>query len=148
MQKWAKTFENWEICDSFSMKLFAKSPLAVAAALKWSSKKQEFEKRAAFTIMAAYCMADKTAANKSYEQFFPHIKAAATDERLYVKKSVSWALRNIGKRNAHLQKKSIQLAKELLKFESASALWIAKDVLRELESKNVKMLNYPRAIYG
>ena len=33
-----------------------------------------------------------------FEAFFPAIKSQATDDRNYVKKAVSWALRQIGKR--------------------------------------------------
>jgi 3-methyladenine DNA glycosylase AlkD len=29
MDKWISTFENWEICDSFCMGLFAKSKYAI-----------------------------------------------------------------------------------------------------------------------
>ena len=29
MEKWVKTFENWEICDSFCMGLFSKSEFAL-----------------------------------------------------------------------------------------------------------------------
>ncbi|MEE9432431.1 MAG: DNA alkylation repair protein [Melioribacteraceae bacterium] len=147
MEKWVVTFENWEICDSFCMGLFAKSKLAIPKAMEWSKRKNEFEKRAGFVIMAAYCMADKQADNKVFEQFFPIIKREVNDERLYVKKAVNWALRNIGKRNVDLNKKAITVANEILQEESKSAKWIAKDALRELESENVNILDYPRNIY-
>ena len=45
MEEWVKTFENWEICDSFCMGLFAKNKLAVSKALEWSTRESEFEKR-------------------------------------------------------------------------------------------------------
>ncbi len=147
MEKWVKTFENWEICDSFCMGLFAKSELAVLKALEWSLRTREFEKRAGFVIIAAYCMADKKANNKVFEQFLPIIKREANDDRIYVKKAVNWALRNIGKRNTDLNEKAIETANEILKLESKSAKWIAKDAIRELESKNVNILDYPREIY-
>lgn len=147
MEKWVKTFENWEICDSFCMGLFAKSELAVLKVLEWSLRTREFEKRAGFVIIAAYCMADKKANNKVFEQFLPIIKREANDDRIYVKKAVNWALRNIGKRNTDLNEKAIETANEILKLESKSAKWIAKDAIRELESKNVNILDYPREIY-
>ena len=107
MNKWTRTFENWEICDSFCMGLFAKSNYAVPKIIEWSSRKKEFEKRAAFATIAAYCMADKEANNETFEQFFPLIIRESTDERIYVKKAVNWALRNIGKRNIDLKEKTI-----------------------------------------
>lgn len=147
MEKWVKTFENWEVCDSFSMGLFAKSEFALVKILEWTKRNQEFEKRAGFAIMAAYCMADKTSENKLFEQFFPIIKREANDERLYVKKAINWALRNIGKRNADLNKQAISTAKDILEFESSSAKWIARNALSELQKKGVRMSDYPRHIY-
>ncbi|WP_282030895.1 DNA alkylation repair protein [Winogradskyella eximia] len=147
MEKWVKTFENWEICDSFCMGLFSKSNFALAKILEWSEREPEFEKRAAFATLASYCMADKTSDNNLFEQFFSIIKREAHDERLYVKKAVNWALRNIGKRNIDLNHKAIEVANKLLEFESKSAQWIAKNALAELQKEGIRMSDYPRAIY-
>ena len=147
MEKWVKTFENWEICDSFCMGLFSKSKFALAKILEWSEREPEFEKRASFAIMASYCMADKTSENELFEQFFPIIKQAAIDERLYVKKAVNWSLRNIGKRNIDLNGKAIEVANEILKFESKPAKWIAKNAIKELQKDSVRISNYPREKY-
>ena len=147
MEKWVKTFENWEICDSFCMGLFSKSKFALTKIVEWSKRDPEFEKRAGFATMASYCMADKKSENELFEQFFPLIKRAANDERLYVKKAVNWSLRNIGKRNIDLKEKAIDIANEILKFDSKSAKWIAKDALKELQKEGVRMSNYPREKY-
>ncbi|MFT4849108.1 MAG: 3-methyladenine DNA glycosylase AlkD [Sediminicola sp.] len=147
MDYWTPTFNNWEICDSFSMGLYSKSPFAVKKINEWSTREPEFEKRAAFATMASYCMADKKAGNEVYEAFFPLIKEQATDERLYVKKAVNWGLRSIGKRNIDLNKQALFIAKEINQMESKAAQWIAKDAIRELEGEKVNILDYPRAIY-
>ncbi len=147
MEKWVVTFENWEICDSFSMGLFSKSKLALAKILEWTTRKPEFEKRAGFTIMASYCMADKTSENELFEQFFPIIKREAHDDRLYVKKAVNWALRNIGKRNIDLNRKAIEVANDLLNLESKSAKWIATNALTELQKAPIRLSDYPRTLY-
>lgn len=147
MEKWLLTFENWEICDSFSMGGFAKSPLAIPKIIAWSTRSNEFEKRASFATTAAYCMADKKADNAVFEQFFPLIYQAADDERIYVKKAVNWALRSIGKRNVDLNKRAIEEAKKIADLEYKSAKWIAKDALRELQGETVNILDYPRSIY-
>ncbi|MGB1204497.1 MAG: DNA alkylation repair protein [Chitinophagales bacterium] len=147
MEKWVQTFENWEVCDSFSMGLFAKSEFAVAKINEWYLRPAEFEKRAAFATMAAYCMADKKAENEVFEQFFALIKQAATDERQYVKKAVNWALRNIGKRNVDLHKMALVQAHEILELDSKAAKWIARDAIRQLTKKKVNILDYPRVVY-
>lgn len=148
MEKWVITFENWEVCDSFSMGLFAKSNFALPKILEWTKRKPEFEKRAGFATMAAYCMADKKSDNELFQQFFPIIKRETNDDRLYVKKAVNWALRSIGKRNPDLKELAIEVSEEILELESRSAKWIAKDALRELQKEDVRLSNYPREMYG
>lgn len=147
MEAWVKIFSNWEICDSFCMGLFAKSVFARQKILEWTLREPEFEKRAGFVIIAAYCMADKHADNDVFRQFLPLIEREAIDDRLYVKKAVNWALRNIGKRNVDLNIDAINVSKKLSGFESKSAKWVGNNALRELENRNVNILNYPRIIY-
>lgn len=147
MTHWVQTFENWEICDSFCMGFFAKSKHGLAQAFAWSEQDSEFIKRAGFVIMAAYGFADKTADNAVFEQFFPMIVREVNDDRIYVKKAVNWALRNIGKRNVDLQEKALVVAHRILAMDSKSAKWIARNAITELEKPYVKILNYPRRIY-
>lgn len=147
MEHWVKTFENWEICDSFCMGIFAKSEFALAKIIEWKDRTSTFEKRASFATMAAYCMADKKSDNALFVQFLPFIKEAATDERVYVKKAVNWALRNIGKRNVDLQQKAIETANEMLLFNNNTATWIAKNALSELTKLPLRMSDYPRNRY-
>lgn len=147
LEKWVGTFENWEICDSFCMALFAKSKFAVPKILEWSKREAEFEKRASFATLAAYCMADKKAENDSFLQFFPLIYSAANDNRIYVKKAVNWALRNIGKRNPDLRKEAIQWSKQILSLETKASKWIAQNALKELNKEGLRSSDYPRAIY-
>lgn len=147
MDHWVSTFENWEVCDSFCMGLFAKSEFAIPKAVEWSERRREFEKRAGFTIMAAYCMADKKSHNEVFEQFFPIIKRESADDRLYVKKAVNWALRNIGKRNIDLNAKAIAVAEEIIESGNKTAMWIGSNALKELTKDNVRMSDYPREIY-
>ncbi|MFT4576863.1 MAG: 3-methyladenine DNA glycosylase AlkD [Polaribacter sp.] len=147
LEKWVVTFENWEICDSFCMGLFAKSKFAVPKILEWSQRENEFEKRAAFAILAAYCMADKKAANAVFENFFPIIIREANDNRLYVRKAVNWALRNIGKRNIDLHQKVLRVANEIVKMDTKCSKWIGSDAIKQLTQEKVNILEYPRAIY-
>lgn len=147
MEKWVTTFENWEICDSFCMGFFAQSKYALQKTQEWSIRDEEFIKRASFTIMASYGFADKKAPNEVFEGFLEIIQREVEDERIYIKKAVNWALRNIGKRNIDLNKKAIITANKILENPSKSAQWIAKNALKELTQENPKILDYPRDIY-
>lgn len=147
MEEWVVTFENWEICDSFCMGFFAKSEHAQSKAFQWSESPAKFVKRASFTLMAAYGFADKQAGNEIFQQFLCVIEREATDERLYVKKAVNWALRNIGKRNIDLRTSAIAMANRILQLDHKSAQWVARNALQELQNPRTKMRDYPRGTY-
>lgn len=138
MEDWVKDFNSWDVCDQVSMNLFDKTPLAWKKVLDWSERREEYVKRAAFTLIACLAWHDKTAEDDRFIGLLPVIKRGATDERNFVKKAVNWALRNIGKRNQELNKHAIKVAKELLDMDSKAARWIARDAIRELESEAVR----------
>jgi 3-methyladenine DNA glycosylase AlkD len=129
------------------MGFFAKSQYALSKSFKWSEAENEFVKRAVFVIMAAYGFVDKKSGNDVFEPFFAPIEREANDERLYVKKSVNWALRNIGKRNIDLQKLAIKVADRIITKDSKSAKSIASNAINELKKSTVNRLDYPRNIY-
>ncbi|MDO5835873.1 MAG: DNA alkylation repair protein [Methanobacterium sp.] len=87
------------------MKLFRMTPFAYEKVFQWSQRDEEFIKRAAFTLIAVLAVHDKRAPDEKFEQFFPLIISEVIDNRNYVKKGVSWALRHIGKRNMELIQK-------------------------------------------
>ena len=138
MDSWAKDFDSWDVCDQACTSLFDLTPMAWKKVFEWAEHDEEFVKRAAFSIIAGLAVHDKKASDKDFEQLSPLIKKCSVDERNYVKKAVNWALRNIGKRNLTLNKKMIKLAEEILKIDSKSAKWIARDATRELTSEKIQ----------
>jgi 3-methyladenine DNA glycosylase AlkD len=138
MDEWASDFNSWDVCDNACGHLFDKTPFAYSKAIEWSKRKEEFVKRASFAIMAWSAVHDKKSDNKRFEEYLKIIKRESTDERNYVRKSVNWALRNIGKRNQSLNKKAIKTAEEIKKIDSKAARWIANDAIRELTSDKIQ----------
>ena len=138
IEGWVKEFNYWEICDQCCVNLFEKTEFAYKKAVEWSSREEEFVKRAGFVLMAHLAVSDKKADDNKFEKFLPIIKREATDDRNYVKKAVNWALRQMGKRNFNLNSKAINAAKEIQEMDSKSAKWIASDALRELTSEAVQ----------
>ncbi len=137
-EKWVADFNSWDVCDQVCMNLFKKLPFAEKKIKEWSKREEEFVKRAAFSLIACIAVQNKEKPDNEFIEFFPVIKKASTDERNYVKKAVSWALRNIGKKNINLNKEVIKFAKELKTADSKSAKWIAKDTLRDIQRDKVK----------
>lgn len=92
-----------EIDLAVRLHLFDKTPHAYGKAGKWATRKEEFVKRAAFALTASLAVHDKKAPDANVREFFPLIARASTDDRRFVKKGVSWALRSIGHRNRVLR---------------------------------------------
>jgi 3-methyladenine DNA glycosylase AlkD len=138
MDSWAADFNSWDVCDQVCMNLFDKSPLAWKKVAEWSKREEEYVKRAAFALIACLAWHDKRASDEQFIQLLPIIKAGSTDERDYVKKGVSWALRHIGKRNLHLNRIALDMASEIEDMESKSSRWIASDVTRDLTRDKIQ----------
>jgi 3-methyladenine DNA glycosylase AlkD len=138
MEDWVKEINSWDVCDQVCMNLFEKTPLAWKKIVDWSKRDEEFVKRTAFALTACLAWHDKDAEDDKFLKLLPVMMRGATDERNFVKKAVNWALRNIGKRNANLNKAAIKAAKEIQQVDSKAARWIASDAIAELESKAVQ----------
>jgi 3-methyladenine DNA glycosylase AlkD len=132
MDRWCRDFDNWAICDTVCFKLFDQTPHAFGWVEAWAKRKGEFQKRAAFALLACLALHNEDADDQVFKKFLPLIEAAATDERNFVKKGVSWALRGIGGRSAALKSAAVALARELAASEDSTARWIGKDALRAL----------------
>lgn len=100
----------------------------------WAKSKKEYVRRAGFVMIAELAVHDKHAADGKFENFFPLLMKYSTDDRNFVKKAINWALRQIGKRNFELHKKSLTLAFQIQNIPSSTAKWITSDAIRELQS--------------
>lgn len=135
---WVKDFNSWDVCDMVCWNLFDKIDFVSEKIFEYSKKKNEFEKRTAFALIAGLAIHNKEMEDNEFEKFFQIIKKQSCDDRNFVKKAVNWALRQIGKRNIVLNKKAIKIAKEIQKINSKSAKWIANDAIRELTSPQIQ----------
>ena len=68
----------------------------------------------------------------AFTAFFPLIENGASDDRNFVKKGVSWALRGLGHRSQTLHAKAIKTATALATSENAAERWVGRDVLRDI----------------
>jgi 3-methyladenine DNA glycosylase AlkD len=132
MDRWARDFDNWGICDTLCFCLFDRTPHAWKKVEQWSKRREEFVKRAAFALLASLALHDKRSADAPFLRSLPTIERAARDERNFVKKGVSWALRSVGRRNQVLNKAAVKLAGRLAESDHPGERWLGKDALREL----------------
>jgi len=137
MNAWVASFENWGDCDTVCFHLFDRTAFAWGKVRPWSASPRLFVKRGAFGLMACLALHDKAAPDKSFLSLLPLIEKGARDERNFVNKGVSWALRAIGRRNATLNPVAIKVARRLGDSPQAAGRWVGNDALRELTSPAV-----------
>jgi 3-methyladenine DNA glycosylase AlkD len=138
MDRWIRGFDSWDVVDSACCYLYAYAKPAWSKVDAWSRRREEFAKRASFSLIAYLSYKDKTAPNARFVRFLHVIEREAYDERNFVRKAVNWALRNIGKRNVRLNREAIRAAERIREQGSRSARWIAADALHELKSDAVQ----------
>jgi len=138
MERWARGFDSWDAVDGSCCHLFVYTPYAWEKAVAWSRRKEQYVRRAAYALMAYLAVHDKVAPDSKFIRLLPLIRRASSDERNLVKKAVNWALRQIGKRNARLNKLAIETGERIRRLDSPAAKWIAADALRELRSAAVQ----------
>jgi 3-methyladenine DNA glycosylase AlkD len=138
MDAWARAFDSWDVCDQVCGNLFDRTQHALDRIPVWAARTQTFVRRAAFATIAGVTVHRADVSDDDLRSFFPSIEAAADDDRNYVRKAVSWALRQIGKRNPALNADAIAVADRIRERGTRPARWIASDVLRELTSDAVR----------
>ncbi len=136
-ERWVRDITSWDLCDS-AAELFGRTPSQADVIRAWARRPEAFVKRCAFSMIARRSVWAKEAPDREFLGYLPLIRRAATDDRNEVKKGVSWALRQIGKRNRALRSAAIEEAERILELEARSARWIARDVLRELGSEKTR----------
>jgi 3-methyladenine DNA glycosylase AlkD len=137
MERWVRGFDNWAVCDSTCIHLFAHTPHAWPKMRAWARREEEYVRRAAFALLAGLAVHDKDAADTAFVRALPLVARQAVDPRHFVKKAVNWALRQIGKRNRALNRRARAVARRLASSDSPPARWVGRDALRELTSRAV-----------
>ncbi len=138
MDRWARDFDNWAICDHLCFHLFDRTAHAWRKVGAWSKRRDEFVRRAAFALLAGLSLHDKQADDKPFLRSLALIEVAASDDRHFVKKGVSWALRVMGRRSKTLNAAAVGLSQRLAQSSDSTGRSLGKEALRELTSPLVR----------
>jgi len=138
MDRQARDFDNWAVCDTLCFALWVRTPHAFGRIRRWANHRNEFVKRAAYALLASVALRDKEAPDDEFRHGLRLIEKAAADERNFVMKGVNWALRGIGERNLVLHRAAVALARKLAASQDPAPRWIGKDALRQLASAPVQ----------
>lgn len=136
MDNWTANFSSWDVCDQTCSNLFDKTPFVRAKINEYTASTHEFVKRAGFVLIACLTVHDKKAEDQVFIPYFSIIEREAWDNRNFVKKAVNWALRQIGKRNAMLNKAAIETAMRIIEQNTPAARWTGRNALAELKAVN------------
>ena len=132
---WVNSFYSWDLVDQACINLLRFIPEARDNIFLWCNSQEEFVKRTAFSLIAVLAVHDK---NADFDRYFEIIREGSKDNRNFVKKSVNWALRQIGKIDKQNNEKALDLAYEILEIDNKASKWVARGVIRELESEKVQ----------
>jgi 3-methyladenine DNA glycosylase AlkD len=131
-ERWTRDLDSWDVCDLLMNNLLRSCPDAAALAARWVEREEPFVRRAGFVLLATRAVHDREATDADLAPLLAACERAAGDERPPVKKGVSWALRQVGKRSLGLRRAALATAARIRAQGSRSARWIASDVTREL----------------
>lgn len=135
LNEWVNMFYSWDLVDQACINLLRFIPEAIDNIFTWSNSDAEFVKRTAFSLIAVLAVHNK---DVDFDKYFEIIKEGSKDNRNFVKKSVNWALRQIGKSSAENNKKALKLAYEILEIDNNASRWVARGAIKELESEKVQ----------
>lgn len=137
LDRWVQDIKSWDLCDQFCNNLVINTGHAKAKILEWCTQDETFIKRAGFSTMANFALKDPDVREKDIDGFFTLILNECGDKRNYVRKAVSWALRNIGKKSLHYNRKAVKIAKILKDEDLAPARETASEALKELQKSDL-----------
>ena len=132
MDRWCRQFDNWAYPDTLGFHLFDRTPYAWGRIDAWSRRRAQFEKRAAFALLWSTALHDKGRADTPYRHGLQLVEQAAADERPFVKKAVSMALKAVGRRGPALRAAAIDVARRLAAAPEPAPRWVGRDALATL----------------
>lgn len=145
IQKLMSEVVSWDLCDHLCKNLIIKRRDYNEFISKWIDSPKTYEKRAAFTLMASVVVHDRKLSDDMLADYLNLIREYSQDEHEHIRKAVSWALREIGKKDFDYNEKALIVAYELRENGNKAQVWIAREAIKELE-KLVKVEGRGRLI--
>ncbi|WP_132996223.1 DNA alkylation repair protein [Sporanaerobacter acetigenes] len=125
---------SWDLCDHLCKNLIIKLPNYDNYIIEWISSSQIYKKRAAFVLIASSVIHDKNIADNKLDDYLQLIFKYSHDNHEHIKKAISWALREIGKKDFNYNEKALLLAHEFIDHGDKVQVWIGRNAIKELEN--------------
>jgi 3-methyladenine DNA glycosylase AlkD len=136
MDRWVRGFYSWDLVDN-ACRFLVSTPYGLEKAAEYRRSDEEFVRRTGLVMLVAYAIHHKEATEEHLNTLLVAAMKCSSDDRVYVKKAVSWLIRTIGKKSIFLHQQALKTAEQLEFLPVRSAQWIARDVQHELTSGKV-----------
>ena len=125
---------SWDLCNFISKQMIMKRKDYDDFIEQWIDSNHVYKKRAAFVLIGSAVIKNKTITHDTLNQYLYIIQTHLDYDHEHVKKAVSYALREIGKKDFEYNEKVLLMVDEMLQTQNKTQVWIARDVKKELEN--------------
>ena len=132
MNDWCSGFDNWAIVDTVCFTLFDKAPDAWSMIEPWANSDGEFTKRAAFALLWALALHDRSADDERFIHGLDLIEANASDPRHLVEKAQTMALRAITQKRPRLRPHVAAIVRRLEHSDDPPARRVVRPIAKVL----------------
>jgi 3-methyladenine DNA glycosylase AlkD len=132
--------EYWSLSHVFSSVTLAKSPLQVELFEQWRRSKDAIRRRLAFALVYNLAGAKNQIEDTFFEDALKQIRTDIHSEENFIKDAMNNAVLGIGRRNATLHQKALEVAKEngVIEVDYGDNSCQALDVTKHLNSPLVR----------
>ena len=136
----ANRCEYWSLSHVFSSVTLAKSPIQMELFDDWRNSDDPTRRRLAFALVYNLAGAKNKVADAFFEGALKQIKSNIHSEENFVKDAMNNAVLGIGRRNASLHQKALEVAKEngIIEVDYGDNSCQALDVAKHLNSPLVR----------
>lgn len=125
---------SWDLCNFICKQMIMKRKDYDDFIEQWIDSNHVYKKRAAFVLIGSAVIKNKTITHDTLDQYLYLIQTHLDCDHEHVKKAVSYALREIGKKDFEYNEKVLLMVDEMLQTQNKTQVWIARDVKKELEN--------------
>ncbi|WP_028042538.1 DNA alkylation repair protein [Candidatus Stoquefichus massiliensis] len=128
------TVDSWDLCNFLCKNLIIKVKGYENFISHWVKSEKTYVKRAGFVLIGSHIIYDSNISEKTMINYLSYIIEYSNDSRIYVKKAIVYALKEIGKKDFYYNEKAILVSYELIQSSNKDQQWVGRNALKELEN--------------
>ena len=129
---------NVELAEQASINLLYGIPDSLNNALKWCKNEYLYTRLTGLLVLSRTAMINKDLSDEEFEVFFDVFPEIARENNFHLKRGLSRALLQIGKRNEHLKTNVLKFIESVNKYNNDMASWLQEEVAYYLINESEK----------